>query len=201
MIFRQHVPEEPLACYVDWFWFFEDMSHRREHVLPDGTFELVIDLREEPRRMFDRGGSNGETLFREAWMSGAHSQYIVIDALPGSSMIGVHFKPGGAAAILGFPADELRDQVVALDAIWGGTAAELRERLLQARGARAKFAILERSLSDRLTGRNLDEAQQRRVFWARDQFLTTDQYASATWSIRLESVTNILSNNFAVTWG
>jgi len=176
MIFRQHVPEEPLARYVDWFWFFEDMypPHRREHVLPDGTFELVIDLREEPRRMFDRGGSNGETLFREAWMSGAHSQYIVIDALPGSSMIGVHFKPGGAAAILGFPADELRDQVVALDAIWGGTAAELRDRLLQARGARAKFAILERSLSDRLTGRNLDEAQQRRVFWARDQLLTTD---------------------------
>ncbi len=189
MIFRQHVPEEPLARYVDWFWFFEDMypPHRREHMLPDGTFELVIDLREEPRRMFDRGGSNGETLFREAWMSGAHSQYIVIDALPGSSMIGVHFKPGGAAAILGFPADELRDQVVALDAIWGGTAAELRERLLQARGARAKFAILERSLSDRLTGRNLDEAQQRRVFWARDQFLTTDP-------VRISDVVNQVGN-------
>ncbi len=36
-------------------------------------------------------------------------------------MIGVHFKPGGAAAFLGMPADELAGQVVELDAVWGST--------------------------------------------------------------------------------
>lgn len=86
MLFRQHVPREPLARYVDWLWFYADLfpPHRREHVLPDGTFQLIIDLRDEPRRLFDRGGDNRETLFRRAWISGAHSQYIIIDALPGS---------------------------------------------------------------------------------------------------------------------
>ena len=176
MIFRQHVPAEPLAHYVAWFWFFADFfpPHRREHVLPDGTFELVIDLRDEPRRLFDRGGTRQETLFRRGWISGAHSQYIVIDALPGSSMIGVHFKPGGAGAILGFPANELRDRVVEIDAIWGCSATALREELLEAPGPRAKFAILERWLHQRLKTRNIDTAEQRRVFWARDRFLAAD---------------------------
>ena len=176
MLFRQHVPCEPLARYVDWFWFYADLYplHRREHVLPDGTFELIIDLRDEPRRLFDRGGNNRETLFRRAWISGAHSQYIIIDALPGSSMIGVHFKPGGAAALLGLPASELRDQVVELDAIWGSAAADLREELLAACGARAKFATLERQLLQRLHGRQLDALQQERVFWARDRLLRAD---------------------------
>src|SRR4028118_1891996 len=132
MVFRQHVPSEPLARYVDWLWFDADLypPHQREHVLPDGTFELIIDLRDEPHRLFDRGGDHRETLFRRAWISGAHSQYIIIDPLPGSSMVGAHFKPGGAAAVLGLPANELRDQVVEMDAIWGSAAIELREELL-----------------------------------------------------------------------
>ena len=171
MIFRQHVPAEPLASYVDRFWFYQDLfpTHRREHVLPDGTFELIIDLRDAPRHTFDRT-SGSETLFRNAWISGAQSRYIIIDALPGSSMIGVHFKPGGAAAVLGFPADEFRDSVVELEHIWGAAARDLREQLLAARGAGAKFAILERALAARLARQRIDAAQQRRVFWARDQF-------------------------------
>lgn len=176
MLFRQHVPCEPLGRYVDWLWFYADLypAHGREHVLPDGTFELIIDLRDEPRRLFDRGGNNRETLFRRAWISGAHSQYIIIDALPGSSMIGAHFKPGGAAAVLGLPADEFRDQVVELDAIWGSAAAELREELLAARGPRAKFAALEAYLLQRLNSRTSDARQQERVFWARDRLLDID---------------------------
>jgi hypothetical protein len=172
MIFRQHVPAEPLASYVDHFWFYADLfpTHRREHVLPDGTFELIINLRDEARHTFDRT-SGCETPFRESWFSGAHSRYIVIDALPGSSMIGVHFKAGGAAAVLGLPADELRDRVVELDAIWGGAAGELREQLLAARGPAAKFAVLERALRSRLGRTRIDTMQRRRVFWARDRFI------------------------------
>ena len=172
MIFRQHAPAEPLGNYVERLWFYGDLfpAHRREHVLPDGTFELIIDLRTEPRRTFDRE-SGRPTLYRDAWFSGTHSQYIVIDALPGSSMIGAHFKPGGAAAILGFPADELRDQVVELEGIWGGAGAELREQLLAARGPAEKFAILERALSARLMRYRGHTMQERRVFWARDHLI------------------------------
>lgn len=180
MIFCRHTPAEPLARYVDWFWFYEDLfpAHRREHVLPDGRFELIIDLRDEPRRLFDREKEGSATIFRHGWLSGAHSKYIIIDALPGSSMIGVHFKPGGAAAIVGLPADELRDQVVELEGIWSTRAAELREQLLDARGARAKFQVLERFLLGELAGRASDARQQRRVFWALEQFAARAEVTS-----------------------
>lgn len=173
MIFCRHIPADPLASYVDWLWLFEDLypPHRREHVLPDGTFELIIDLRDEPRHLFDREDPRRDQTFRRGWISGAHSQYLVIDALPASSMIGVHFKPGGAAAILGLPADTLRDQVVELDAIWGSAASDLREQLLAARGPQRKFRALERFLLGRLTKRAANAAPQERIFWARDLFV------------------------------
>ena len=39
----------PLDRYVDGLWYYRDMetTHEREHVLPDGTFELMINL-EQP---------------------------------------------------------------------------------------------------------------------------------------------------------
>ena len=99
---------------------YVDLSpdHDREHVLPDGTFELIVNLQEIPRKLFHGANSAAYDAFERGWISGAHSKFLVIDALPRSSMIGVHFKPGGAAAFLGVPGDELAGQVVELDAVW-----------------------------------------------------------------------------------
>ena len=126
MLFRQYVPGEPLAVYAAWFWFYEelDVPHRREHVLRDGTFELIIDLQDERRRLLGR---------RSALRLGIPARMAV------PSSLAVHrgrcaswrlhdrraFQTGGAAAVLGLPADELRREVVQLDAIWGAAASYL----------------------------------------------------------------------------
>ena len=177
MIFHRHTPEGPLARFVDWFWFYEDHYpvHRQEHVLADGTFELVINLREESRKLFDRERPHHYTSYRQGWISGTHSAYIIIDAVPASSMIGVHFKPGGAAPFLGCPADELRDRVVECDAIWGRSGLDLRERLLAVRGARAKFQLLESYLQERLARSPHGIPAQARITWALSQFLREPQ--------------------------
>jgi hypothetical protein len=134
MIFCRHIPKPPLAQHIAWLWFYEGLNpaHRREHVLPDGTFEFIVDLCHEPRKLFRRRPPRDYQSFRRGWLSGTHSEYIVIDALPNSSMIGAHFKPGGAAPFLGIPAQEVADAVVQMDEIWGQSALELREQLLAA---------------------------------------------------------------------
>src|SRR5262245_20040094 len=172
MIFCRHIPGEPLAQFIHWFWFYEDFQplHCREHVLPDGSFELVINLRQETRKLFDRDDGRRYTSFRRGWLSGAHSGYIIIDAMPNSSMIGVHFKPGGAAPFLRLHADELRDGVVELDTIWGGDAWDLREHLLAACGPKLKFRLLENFLLARLARGRLDGTRQRSISWALDRF-------------------------------
>jgi AraC-like DNA-binding protein len=153
MMFCRHIPGPPLASYVDWFWYYDDWhpDHSREHVLPDGTFELIVNLRDEHRKLFDRKDAARYQSFRRGWLSGTQSEYIVIDALPGSSMIGVHFKPGGIGPFVGMGAHELRDRVVELDALWGSAAFDLRERLLEAPGPRAKFRVLEQLLLKKLS--------------------------------------------------
>jgi hypothetical protein len=76
-------------------------------------------------------------------------------------MIGVHFKPGGAAAFLGVPGDELAGQVVELDAVWGGAVWDWRDQLLAAPTPESKFGLLERLLGQRLAHNKLRPTPQR----------------------------------------
>ena len=149
MSLYRHVPSPPLNQYVDFFWYYVDFlpDHDREHVLPDGTFELIINLQDTPRKLFHRADADSWDAFKRGWISGAQRTFLVIDALPRSSMIGVHFKPGGATAFLGLPASELAGRVVELDAVWGSTVWTWRDQLLAALTPGSKFAILERLLS------------------------------------------------------
>jgi AraC-like DNA-binding protein len=164
----RHIPAAPLDRYVDFFWYYIDLipDHNREHVLPDGTFELIINLQEKSRKLFHRGDSTKHVAFKRGWISGAHSKFLVIDAVPRSSMIGVHFKPGGAAAFLGLPADELAEQVTELDAVWGWTVWSWRDQLLAADTVALKFAILERLLNWRLVQNKLPPRQSDAIAWA-----------------------------------
>jgi AraC-like DNA-binding protein len=146
------VPSPPLGQYVAWFWYYRDFypDHEREHVLPNGSFELIINLEERSRKLFGREAAGGYRAFKRGWLSGVHTEYLVIDALQNSSMIGIHFRPGGAAAFLGLSAGEFRDEVVELDAVWGDRIWRWREQLLEAPTPQRKFAVLEQLLLQRL---------------------------------------------------
>lgn len=43
-------PQPPLDHYIQWLWYYTDFQpdHEREHVLPDGGFDLIINLEEDP---------------------------------------------------------------------------------------------------------------------------------------------------------
>jgi len=162
----------PLSAFVEWLWYYDDlfMDHDREHVLPDGTFELVINLEERPRKLFTSEEAQGYRTFRRAWLSGAHSSYLVIDVLNGASMMGAHFRPGGIAALLGFPSDQLAAQVVELDDVWGLEAWAWRDRLMEAPEPKAKFKVLETWLLERLNAPERSDISARRVASALRQF-------------------------------
>ena len=182
MSIYRHIPAPPLNQYVDFFCYYGDLSpdHDREHVLADGTFELIVNLQETPRKLFHDANSTGYDAFERGWISGAHSKFLVIDALPRSSMIGVHFKPGGAAVFLGMPADELATQVVELDAVWGSAVWQWRDQLLAARTPGSKFGILERLLSQRLAHNKLRQRHGDAVAWALDRYMAEPDLQTIT---------------------
>jgi AraC-like DNA-binding protein len=83
-------------------------------------------------------------------ISGPRSEAFVIDGAGPAALLGVHFKPGGARPFFRAPATEFHNRHVELTEIWGAAANDLRERLIAAAGAHARFQVLEQALLTRL---------------------------------------------------
>lgn len=150
-----HIPAPPLSEFVDLLWLYEgyQQPHKKERLLPDGSMELVVNLKEDRTRVYDPRDPEKCTTFRGTSVAGAHSEFFVIDTAEQHSVAGVHFKPGGAFPFFDLPANELHNQLVSLDDLWGGLAAELRERLLEAPAPQGKFRVLEDVLLMRAASR------------------------------------------------
>ena len=152
MFFLRHKPAPPLAHFVDVLWLYEgyDVTHEKERLLPDGTVELVINLREDCIRVYDSHLPDEFHTIPGCVVSGPRSEFFVFDTAGEASTVGVHFKPGGAYPFLGLPSCELHNQSVALEDLWGQASAHLRERLLEAATPEEKLRVLEACLLEQL---------------------------------------------------
>ena len=145
---RTYILPPPLSEFVALFWLYEGVAapHAKERVLPTGTMELVINLREDTLRVYDRQDYTRFQSFRGSVLCGAHSEFFVIDTASQAAIMGVHVKPGGAFPFLQRPAGEVHNTHVSLDTLWGAKAPALRERLLSATTPETRFCILEQFL-------------------------------------------------------
>ena len=142
-----HTPTRPLGDFVERFWSLSDApAHSKERIAPSGTSGLLINLHENELRIYDPVKPERCKRFSGAVVSGTFSGPFVIDTRELVSVIGVHFRPGGAFPFLGTPASELADAHVDLDALWGTSAIELRERLCVAKTPAERFKLLEKVL-------------------------------------------------------
>jgi AraC-like DNA-binding protein len=150
MTFLQYSPGPPLSAFVEVFWFSNGHvpSHAKERLLPTGTLELVINLREDQVRVYDGEETSRCQTLRGAVVCGPHSGFFVIDTAEQESVVGIHFRPGGAFPFLHLTAGELLDAHVSLETLWGTGAATLRDRLLEAPTPDLMFRILEQTLLD-----------------------------------------------------
>jgi AraC-like DNA-binding protein len=151
MFYLTYIPGLPLSEFIDYFWLFDGgQTPRKERIVPSGTSELVINLRDDEIRI-DTGEQSGQhKRFSGAVLSGTYSSIFVIDAMQHESMLGVHFKPGGAFPFLGVLASELTDAHADLADLWGRTGFDLRQRLCDAGTHRERFKIMEQVLTDRV---------------------------------------------------
>ena len=152
MIYLFHTPRPPLDRFVERLWLVADgAASRQERILPSGTLELVINLREDRVRVDRTERCASVQEYSGIVVSGTYSAAFVVDASQHAAMMGVHFRPAGAPAVLGVPSAELTDAHVDLADLWSEAAARaLRERLCDSASHRDRFHILERALIDRI---------------------------------------------------
>src|SRR5687767_3464446 len=75
MVCRTHIPRPPLSDFVEVFWQYDglDPSHARERCLPTGTMEIVVNLRDDETRAYDRRSAYRPRKLRGPLVCGAHS--------------------------------------------------------------------------------------------------------------------------------
>jgi len=150
-------PAAPLSAFIDQFWYARgcDPDRKRQSALPTGSVDLTFNLAAADLRVFESAADRVGMVFDGAVVHGAQSKYFVLDARRDVHVIGVHFRPGGGAPLLGVNAQELTDRHVALSDLWGERAQTLRAQLLEAPTPAAKFALLEQEFLERLRPRPL----------------------------------------------
>jgi AraC-like DNA-binding protein len=156
MRFRSYVPRAPLSEFIEDFWLYEgyEGEHQHERILPSGTFEMVFNLQENELRIYGASAPATCRRFSGAVISGPYAGSFMSDTAEEAAILGVHFKPGGAFAVLGLLAGELSNTHVDLRTIWGPAATTLRDRLCELSQPNDRFQLLEAALLERLFDRS-----------------------------------------------
>jgi len=136
-------PAEPLSALVDtiWDWDMPPLAHRYDRILPSAGSQLVVNLAEDETRVYDDALACRR--FQAASFDGPSHRNFIIDTAEQVRVVGVVFKPGCAAPLFRQRMDLLCNDHVDLDALAGGPARGLRERLLEAGSAAARLRAMQ----------------------------------------------------------
>jgi AraC-like DNA-binding protein len=151
MQFRWYKPVPPLSDFIEHFWLYDDYAsaYVHERILPTGSFELVFNLCDNQLRIYE-DEPRLRSCYSGAIVSGPYEGFFVTDRAEEASVLGVHFKPGGAFPFFGLSAYELANTHLDLAMIWGPDAEDIRERLAVAPSSEHRFRVLESALLSRL---------------------------------------------------
>lgn len=145
-------PVPPLDRFIERIWYCSATPpHTRERVIPGGgTVDLIVNLFADEVQIFHPDEPKVARSHAGTLIQGAYTRSFMVDPRQRASVMGVHFRPGGALPFLGTSPSELVDSHVELRDVWGSSALRLREQLLEASSTAARFAILEAALLQRL---------------------------------------------------
>jgi AraC-like DNA-binding protein len=145
MIFHAHTPSYPVSNFIDCFFYFREFDpiQRIERFLPDGNVELVIDLTQKPKFIYDNNDFTEIQECNNTWLSGIRTKPISIPAGENSEMFIVYFKKGMAYHFTQIPLFEITDTVTNTDLLCGREILDLRNSLLATTSVPGKFNLAE----------------------------------------------------------
>ncbi|RWM23218.1 MAG: AraC family transcriptional regulator [Mesorhizobium sp.] len=132
------------------------------------TVPLVISFAEP--FVIGLGKEPGDNDRFASFAAGLYAGPVVIESFGGACCVQVNFTPLGARRFFGLPMSELTDRMVGLDDVLGLEGIMLRERLGNALGWSARFAIVETFVAARLAEARETQAE---IAWAYDRIIVS----------------------------
>ena len=147
MRYRELRVRPPLDLFLECCWSLQGEpapdDPQVQRIVPDGCLELIVHLGDP----FERITAEGRPVRQESsFLVGQMTRCLLVRPGARVDTFGVRFRPGGLAAFLAAPADELTDRFTPLSALWGGAAARLEEALGEAGGDEEHVRVAERFL-------------------------------------------------------
>jgi AraC-like DNA-binding protein len=146
--YSERQPRAQLRPFVEAFWLLRGAGDGALNpVLPDGRSELILH-RGTP---FDRVPAGGEPSRQASRLfAGQMRSPAFLSATSSAEVIGVRFRPCGAAIFIAAPPGELVDQIVDVDLMGERWLVELMHRAHDAVSADEAIGVLEEGLVQRL---------------------------------------------------
>jgi len=115
MNYRRFKPSAAVSRFVEFYWTLEDKSQAtgNQIVIPDGRSGIIINFA-TPFQSNANGAWIGQP---ECFFVGQITGPLLLRAAGPSGMIGIQFRPHGAAHLLEMPMHEVTDSAVALEHI------------------------------------------------------------------------------------
>lgn len=148
MIFDSHIPKFPLNQFIESFIYYKDYNpiHSIERFLPDGNVNIVIDLTNTPKFIYDNETLKEIQTCKNVWFSGIRTNYITIPSGRDSEMFIINFHKGKAYPFVKMPLNELTDSVVDAELVFTTEILQIREAILNLKTRTEKFDYVERQL-------------------------------------------------------
>jgi len=151
----QHIPNAPLDQHISRFTYYKGYrpAHSIDRYLPNGNVEIIIDLTERPKHIYDNNTLATIQTCRDIWISGMRESFITIPSGLDAEMFIIEFRKGQAYSFLGYPLTEITGKVVDGDLALSGIFRELREQLREQLSPAGMFAVAEERLLQHFGGR------------------------------------------------
>jgi AraC-like DNA-binding protein len=128
-VYLEHPPVRSLTPFVECGWVRSNAVGDSLRVMPDGCVDLFV--------------TAGGTVMVSGPATTFYDQYVDAEGV----LAGLRLRPGAAAAVIGHPVSELRDNQVPIDSVFGVSASGLAEDVLAANASRQRVALLEAMLA------------------------------------------------------
>lgn len=149
MIFEIHLPSHPLSQFIHSFVYYRDYhpSHSVDRFLPDGNVNVVLDLTDYPKYIYDNHTLKEIQTCRNVWFSGIRNKYITIPSGKDSEMFILNFQKGKSYPFSDMPLHELTDSVVDGELVLSREIHDLRARIQDTPDIKQKFSTAENYLT------------------------------------------------------
>lgn len=138
---REYAPSRRLESIVAFYWTmnYQPVSERQWHrVIPDGCFDIVVDLRSPSSR-------------KAARVKGLATGTEVLHFTQARSIFGIRMYSEAARTLLKFPLSEFRDHPVYLEDVWGLEGLNWVEQILTAKTTTEIMERVEHKLDQLVT--------------------------------------------------